>query len=527
MYHRNITSVRKISIFRISALCLLFTIVNITCSDGNDPNQTLPSPSIEVTNLGEKYLLSIGEQLAINPKLTFVDNDKVLFRWVLDGNLVAETASYVFQADTPSKHELIFHAEYNGETIYRQIIIEVFGAENLRFNTTPYVIAELKQPLHSSLPSIGTWEAIDTPSDIYRLTYTDTPTPLFVAAEVGLYRFKVSTEHIDHVVEITVSPSAISPSPHIADVFAYHPAPGQFVNKLPRYEEGDTQHTMLEKVKQDITGSKTLVTLGGWGGFVTFGFDHTIVNVPGRCDFRVLGNAFGSTPANSPFGGSSEPGIIMVAFDKNKNGKPDEDEWYEIQGSSNLSPNNELWLSAARKAGNDVRTIRDYTITYHKPQRETPDSSSVTSHISIQNYIEWQDNQQERGYIPKIIYHKQTYFPAWETSNTLTFTGVRLPQNAVNEYAGRAVSNSAQAFFVLYAFQYGYADNYPDEDDRSAIDIDWAVTKDGEPANLPGIDFVKVYNGMHQQAGWLGETSTEVSGAVDLHLTGEKIVINK
>ena len=49
--------------------------------------------------------------------------------------------------------------------------------------------------------------------------------------------------------------------------------------------------------------------------------------------------------------------------------------------------------------------------------------------------------------------------------------------------------------------------------------IDWAVKADGTAAELQGIHFVKVYTGVHQQCGWIGETSTEITGAEDLHLT--------
>ena len=38
----------------------------------------------------------------------------------------------------------------------------------------------------------------------------------------------------------------------------------------------------------------------------------------------------------------------------------------------------------------------------------------------------------------------------------------------------------------------------------------------GNYVKLPGIDFVKVYTGTNQEAGWLGEISTEVGGAYDL-----------
>ena len=42
----------------------------------------------------------------------------------------------------------------------------------------------------------------------------------------------------------------------------------------------------------------------------------------------------------------------------------------------------------------------------------------------------------------------------------------------------------------------------------------------GNKINLPGIDFVKVYTAVNQYNGWIGEVSTEILGAEDLHLTG-------
>ena len=47
--------------------------------------------------------------------------------------------------------------------------------------------------------------------------------------------------------------------------------------------------------------------------------------------------------------------------------------------------------------------------------------------------------------------------------------------------------------------------------------IDWAVDELGRHVNLTHIDFIKVYNAINQYCGWIGETSTEVAGAVDFH----------
>ena len=57
--------------------------------------------------------------------------------------------------------------------------------------------------------------------------------------------------------------------------------------------------------------------------------------------------------------------------------------------------------------------------------------------------------------------------------------------------------------------------------DKISFDINWAVDENGKRVYLPGIHFVRVYTGVLQVCGWLGETSTELSKAVDLNLLEE------
>ena len=61
-------------------------------------------------------------------------------------------------------------------------------------------------------------------------------------------------------------------------------------------------------------------------------------------------------------------------------------------------------------------------------------------------------------------------------------------------------------------------DNYPNSSERARMDIDWAVDNEGNKVSLDRIDFIKVVCGMQQVCGWIGETSTEVMGAADLHI---------
>lgn len=257
----------------------------------------------------------------------------------------------------------------------------------------------------------------------------------------------------------------------ITKVFEYLPAPGQFINVLPLATIDDTAETMRVKAEQKLTAN-SMITLGGFGGYVTFGFDHTVINKEGN-DFTVLGNAFAN---------NAEPGIIMVSYDANGNGLAD-DEWYEIAGSEY----------------NKDTTIKNYEITYHKPVVEPTDASEP-------NYIKWTDNQGNTGYLAKNRYHTQSYYPFWK-GETLTLKGSLLKSTMVKT-----------SYWISPAYEFGYADNWPNTDAKSQIDISWAVDKDGKAVQLKGVDFVKVYNSNRAENTSTGEQSTEVAGFKDLNL---------
>lgn len=393
-----------------------------------------------------------------------------------------------------------------------------------------------KQWVSQNFIADGTEQKLQTPyglavnPDTREIFLTDatnyvTPGYLYCFSKEGRLKWKVVTGDIPAHMTFTTRPfypNDVTPpldpeepdeekvSPYITKVLEYRPAPGQFVNTMPIYKTGDTDEIMKQKVLKYIgNGMTSPITLGGYGGYVTVGFDHTIENKPGLRDFRVLGNA---TDAAGPSvvvraeGGGCEPGIIQVAYDKNKNGLPDADEWYEIAGSGHRAPEQESWYEKAKKAGNDMNLYKNYQITYYRPRKE-PVTEEEKAH-----YIHWTDNQGKEDYRRKNPYHSQSYFPQWIMEDELTFQGTCLPQNSVNE------GKDGQDYFVLYRYRYGYADNGLNDDEASVIDIDWAVDADGKPANLPGVDFIRIYTGVNQENGWIGECSTEVCGIVDLHV---------
>jgi hypothetical protein len=298
--------------------------------------------------------------------------------------------------------------------------------------------------------------------------------------------------HYDFTV--TVVHESVEYSANISDVYEYCPAPGQFVNTMPLYEEGDNAETMRQKVEESIMGTNdVMVSLGGFGGYVTFGFDHTVMNIPGEKDFRIWGNAFYDQTVKERLGGSAEPGIVMVSFDENGNGLPD-DTWYELAGSEYYKP----------------ETRHDYAITYFRPDADAQATPSADDLFNDIYHVKWTDSELNSGYISQNIFHTQSYFPQWIKDSEITRRGSRLADN------GELIGPSN---YVLYCYDWGYVDVHPNsEAELNEFDIDWAVDADGQHVSLPGVDFVRVYTGVNQQCGWLGETSTEICRAQDLHI---------
>ena len=271
----------------------------------------------------------------------------------------------------------------------------------------------------------------------------------------------------------TTSEDEVFNSRYLKAVDEYVPAPGQFVNELPLATTDDTPVTMAEKCTERLANGKgSLVSLGSWGGYITFHFDHPVQNVAGECDFAVWGNAYVS---------NSEPGIVMVSQDTNGNGLPD-DVWYELSGSADVDSIGKVTYG--------------YEVTYRKQSMQS---------------VPWTDNKGQTGVVARNSYHQQEYFPLW-LDDELTFRGTLLPPNA------SVTTSGGSTIWKLDALRYGYADNKPNSDrEGCSFDIGWAVDDHRQPVDLSHIDFIRVYSAQLQQCGWIGETSTEITGAEDLH----------
>lgn len=278
-------------------------------------------------------------------------------------------------------------------------------------------------------------------------------------------------------------------------VYEYTPAPGQFINELVSGGFTGTETTPEAAVAyaEERMRKNTWVSLGGWGGYIVVGFDHSIDNsssgYKGGYNFSITGNAFK---------GSSEPGIVYVMQDTNGNTLPD-DEWYELKGS---------------EFGKE-ETVQDYAVTYYRPTYSGAD-------------VQWKDNQGVKGKIDYLKqYHDQpSYYPAWIGTDSYTLYGPCLKSRTYDQ-------SGNGSYWVNGEYDWGYADNFGNdrlsEDDNAAagamkvyFKISNAVDKNGQPANLKYIDFIRVQTGVNAKAGWLGENSTEVFGFTDENINQGK-----
>ena len=157
--------------------------------------------------------------------------------------------------------------------------------------------------------------------------------------------------------------------------------------------------------------------------------------------------------------------------------------------------------------------MRNYCVIYHSPDPSKAPVEDEWGYLTDTEYIPWTDSEGGSGFIARNTFHTQEYWPQWISDQSMSFTGTRLAPN------GRDASGTGR-YYILYAYPWGYVDNHPnDYAELNSFDISRAVDASGQSVSLPGADFVRVYTGVNQYCGWLGESSTEITRAQDLHIS--------
>ena len=290
----------------------------------------------------------------------------------------------------------------------------------------------------------------------------------------------------DDVITITLDDKyyrAATPSSEVGcdKVYEYTPAPGQFINetKTGGFNGDETTPEAAIEYAERRMADDLYVSLGGFGGYIVVGFDHSVDNNAGY-DLAIRGNAFD---------GSSEPGIVWVMQDEDGDGLPN-DTWYELAGSET----------------GKAETIQNYSVTYFRPEKE-------------QQPVKWRDSEGVEGQIDYLkAFHSQSYYyPAWIKEDSYTLTGTRLEARNYDK-------SGNGSYWVQPAYDWGYVDNFSEEDSLdddkviNLFDISNAMDEQGATVELKYIDFVKVQCAVNSKSGGLGELSTEVFGFYDYGL---------
>lgn len=471
----------------------------------------LVPPIIEFLLEDKHIQAALNRPITFEPLISGADSQE----WLLDNKKVGSEMTYTFVPEKLGKYDLVLRAinedgissdtlhmevlefitpqiDFNGEEIYvvkgREARITP-KLKNVEANTTYQWTIDGKV---AGNKNELTFKPEDKEEYLIGLTVTN-PDNYSTTKEVRLLL----------IDEPKARPITASSQAAFDKVYEFLPAPGQFVN------EGYTCRTMAEACayaerQMRIKPVPYYVSLGGFGGYIVIGFDHSVIKHSTSdlndktYDFAIVGNAFK---------GSSEPGIIWVMQDENGNGLPD-DTWYELAGSES----------------GKTETTQNYSVTYYRPKAYAA--------------TRWTDSKGESGTVDRpvdpsgIEFHKQAYYyPLWVKEDSYTLKGTLLKHRTVDE-TGPLHPGSWQ-YWVNNEFDWGYADNFGkdrlnytgDSDDNHdagndpiGFKIANAIDASGNKIDLKFIDFVKVQTGVNVKAGWLGENSTEVFDFYDLHM---------
>lgn len=436
------------------------------------PTVTLPT-AIQTT---------IGQELTIVPAVNTGGDSGATYRWLLDNVTAGSQPTFTFKTDKEGSYNLRLEVTNEDGTGSAEMKIEVGLRPELSVSFPRSEIETLSgrsiclAPIVRNAGDDTTYEWIvdgKVMPNEKDATFDYTPT----APGQATVSVKVSSGGTDSEASVTVTclpstedehyrPATAGSSSDKVTVYEFMPAPGQFVHQI-------VSSTMVDACREAERrlSNRQDVSLGGFGGYIIVGFDHSVRNIAGEYDFAIGGNSFRT---------SNEPGIVWVMQDENGNGLPD-DNWYELRGSET----------------DKSETIYNYSATYYRPASQGAP-------------IMWTDSRNNTG-----ILTVHPSYPSWQNADSYTLTGTRLEARTTftDEW-----SNAP--------FDWGYADNMgsdrlSDSDNHDAgmnynyFKIENAMSASRRPVDLKYIDFIMVQCGVNTTAGILGEVSTEVFGFLD------------
>ncbi len=300
-----------------------------------------------------------------------------------------------------------------------------------------------------------------------------------------------------------VAAGPVMASPFATVVYEFAPAPGQFVNHA---EFNRPSKALGAPVGGGLRAADntSVVSLGGFGGSITLGFDHTVEDDPLNplgMDAIVFGNAFYA--GGNPNRHWAECATIEISRDANGNGLAD-DPWYLIAGSHIAVPADHRLIATWDDDTGDS--------TFPPEQR---------SWIPPGSFGVWQT----QGYVlPAEIFGT---IPLVNPSADLTVEAVfgyadysptlPLGEGAADGLIDTMSIHAATAVFYTKPddpFEVGVSEGSGGGD---AFDIAWAVDPaTGLAAGIAAFDFIRITSAVSVEPSLLGEISTEVEAVSDV-----------
>lgn len=434
-------------------LLLLATIFTWSCEKDAD----VFAPVISGADVDT--VLNIGDKLVLAPDITNLVG--VGYTWLVNGEEVASgKTDYTFAAIEPGNFVVTFRAANKGgqgEQKFK-ILVEKPIAITLKSGLTVPICQVLDIEPYVDGPERNDYE--------YQWAIGDSiigqsATLPFISVKPGDYTLMLTATagKQSTTASCGVVVEEAEYSPYVTSLLEYSPNYGNLSTArwLTPFYSNTTEFSYpyneyLTAVSEYFkTNYFQELELGWWGGSAVLGFDHTVANVSGYTgDIQLYVFDF---PQNEH--------AFWVAYDKNKNGKPDEDEWYEIK--------TEYWgkgdvINYEQKLAINVITLE-----------------SGNAQIAQ----EWTDNQggegvatigngpldELLGLIPGgyVENGELAIYDGWK--NTFTISGrmvkTQFPRRGAGSGPGRLTYN---------------------------IRIADAVDKEGNAVWLPGVDFLKVQN---------------------------------
>lgn len=341
---------------------------------------------------------------------------------------------------------------------------------------------------------------------------------------------------------------------------AYLPAAGQFMNEGANGSGwgGPFAASGSDKLKGLVEGYVTTgVSLGAFGGYVVLDFgvpakDEAgnvtggIYNDPDNAygvDFILYGNAMGTW---------AEPGCVQVSLDG--------ENWYDLAGSLHYRP----------ETTDKGYAIWDYSTTYTHPEaaesEETGANGVAVPYVSTYKLRPTSEAKPENGTVDINAWHKHSYFPLYNNyfvalnGLSTSLNGLVPPLTGLDltTFGSYKAKDTTPAELTLKGvklvvpkttsggnstapddFLFGYVDCHPNglrsnvqlnpyttgrtsntTSNGDPMDLSWAVNKDGSPKQLDAVRYVRVYTGVQQMNGIMGESSTEILGSHRATLKG-------